>query len=96
MYADQCQQIGSRSMNRLRKLHLLRSQILIRILRKHPRQNQQIVEERSRNSWLIFARNSLLYFSQSQLLCLFFRERLLGLFHFLILGFDLVFCSASS
>ena len=93
--ADQRQQIGSRSVNGLGELHLLGGQVLVRVLRQHARQNQQIVERRAQLVAHVGQEFALVLGSQRQLFGLLF-QRLLGLLHFRFLVSTSVFCSASS
>ena len=72
--------------NRLGELDLLRRQVLVRVLRKHARQNQQVVERRAQLVTHVGQKFALVLGSERKLLGLLF-QRLLGLFHFLILGF---------
>ena len=88
--ADQRQQVGPGCVDGLREFDLLRSQILVGVLRKHPRQNQQIIQRRAKLVTHVGQEFALVLRSQRQLFGLFF-QRLLGLLHFLVLGFDFCF-----
>ncbi len=84
---DQRQQVGSGGVNGFGELHLLGRQVLVRVFRQHARQNQKIVERRAQLVAHVGQEFALVLGSERKLFGLFF-QRLLGLLHFLVLGFD--------
>ena len=84
---DQRQQVGSGGVNGFGELHLLGRQVLVRVLGQHARQNQQVVERRAQLVAHVGQELALVLRGERQLLGLFF-QRLLGLLHFAVLGFD--------
>ncbi len=85
--ADQVEQVGSRAMNCAGELHLLRSQIAIRIFTELLAQNQNAVQRRAQLVRHVRQEFGLVLRGKRQFLGLFFQGAA-GLLDFLVLAFD--------